>query len=83
MVDLAALSLVVLRGSKLAWSIYQFAATTAGAAGDLHAVAGSVSDLCLTLQHLAAAVKEDDTLPSAEVSPPCTNFTFRSGKLTD
>lgn len=70
MADFGAIFQIVSRGSALALEFYKLAPTTTIASGttDISRVAKSISNFSSTVKQIGTIIKEDDSLPSAEVS---------------
>jgi hypothetical protein len=84
MAVLAAILPVVSRSSCLALELYQFAASSPGAAKDYVKVAKAINNFGSILKQVGTIIKEDDRLPSFEVSCLQTerNATVTSGFST-
>lgn len=67
MAVLAAILPVVSRSSCLALELYEFAASSPGAAKDFVQVAKAINNFALILKQVGTIIKEDDRIPSLEV----------------
>ena len=68
MAVLAAILPAVSRSSCLALELYQFAASSPGEAKDLLKIAKAINSFASILKQVGTIIKEDDRLPSYEVS---------------
>jgi hypothetical protein len=68
MANLGAIFASVSRGSTLALDLYKIATEQCSAGHDLSRVAKSISKFSSAVKQVGTIIKEDDSLPSAEVS---------------